>query len=117
MTKDKVRRPIWKTCPTCNKNKGLNIHQQCRQGAQGAQGAQGTNTRAPFVPQPTGRGGAAANDNTGAVIGPPVTLSSNTQLADITELRTEVNVLQNPNPVGTASELMDYAIIEAPDGT
>ena len=44
-------------------------------------------------------------------------MSSNAQLADITELRTEVNVLRNPNPVGTSSELVDYAIIEAPDGT
>ena len=113
-TMGKAGKPIWKTCPTCNKNKGLQIHQQCRQGAQGAQGS---NTRTPFVPQPRGRGGAAANDNAGRVNGPPVTLSSNAQLADITELRTEVNVLRNPNPVGTSSELVDYAIVEAPDGT
>ena len=75
------------------------------------------NTGAPVIPQPGGRGGAAASNHAGAVNGPPVTLASSTQAASITKLRTEVNVLSNPNPLGAASELVDYALLEGPDGT
>ena len=64
-----------------------------------------------------GRGGAAAGNNAGQVTGPPVTLTSSNQVASITELRTEVNVLSNPNPLGAANELVDYAVLEAPNGT
>ena len=70
-----------------------------------------------MVPQPRGRGNAAAGNHAGAVNGPPVTLASSTQVASITELRTEINVLSNPNPLGAASELVDYAMLEGPDGT
>ena len=95
------------TCPQCGKNKNLRVHQNCQQGVQGT----------PVVPQPRGHGGAA---RAGAVNGPPVTLTSSTQAASITELRTEIwcrDALVNPNPLGAASELTDFAVLEHPDGT
>ena len=51
--------------------------------------------------------------------GPPLTLTSNTHVASITELITEITPqdLCNPNPLGAANELVDHAILEAPDGT
>ena len=70
-----------------------------------------------MVPQPRGSGNAATGNRAGSVLGPPVILAASTQVASITELRTEINVLSNPNPVGTSSELVDYAMLEAPDGT
>ena len=70
-----------------------------------------------MVPKPRGSGNAATGNRAGSVLGPPVILAASTQVASITELRTEINVLSNPNPVGTSSELVDYAMLEAPDGT
>ena len=75
------------------------------------------NTGTPAVPQPMGPGGAAAANQTAPVNRPPVALTSSTQVASITELRTEVSVLSNPNPLGAANELVDYAMLEALDGT
>ena len=75
------------------------------------------NTGTPAVPQPMGPGGAAAANQTAPVKRPPVALTSSTQVASITELRTEVNGLSNPNPLGATNELVDYAMLEAPDGT
>ena len=49
-----------------------------------------------------------------------MTLTSSTQAASITELRTEIwcrDALVNPNPLGAASELTDFAVLEHPDGT
>ena len=63
-----------------------------------------------------GHGGAA---RAGEVNGPPVTLTSSTQAASITELRTKIwccDVLANTNPLGAACELTDFALLEGPDG-
>ena len=39
--------------------------------------------------------------------------------ASLTELRTEmaVSYLANPNPLGSASEMVDYVVLVAPDGS
>ena len=77
------------------------------------------NTGTLAVPQPRGPGRAATEHQTSTVNGPPLTLTSNTHVASITELRTEITNqdLCNPNPLGAANELVDQAILEAPDGT
>ena len=54
----------------------------------------------------------------GAASGPPVELNGDAaEGATVTELRTEMSVLVNPNPLGSALEMVDYAVLIAPDGS
>ena len=75
------------------------------------------NTGTLAVPQPRGPGRAAAENQASTVTGAPLTLTYSTHVASITELRTEVTDLDlcNPNPLGAANELVEHAILEAPD--
>ena len=77
------------------------------------------NRGTPGVAQPRGPGRAAAENQASTVNRPPLALTSSTHVASITELRTEITLqdLCNPNPLGAANELVDHAILEAPDGT
>ena len=59
---NKAGKTVYKTCPTCHKNKGLQIHQQCQQGTH--------DTGTLAVPQPRGPGRAAAENQASTVIGP-----------------------------------------------
>ena len=64
--------------------------------------------------QPRGQGSNSGS----AVTSPPVTMISTLPTASVSELRTslEVPVLSNPNPLGSASELVDVCIFEGLDG-
>ena len=82
-------------CAKCKHSKRIPIHQNCKdKSGQSNQSGQVEPVAGPPVPVPSGA---------------PVA-------ASLTELRTEIAVLANPNPLGTASELVDYCMLEAPDG-
>ena len=83
-------------CEKCKHNKRIPIHQNCK-----------------------GKSGPASSppSQAGSVSGPPVPLAQDSSVAaSLTELRTEISVLANPNPIGTAAELVDYCMLEAPNG-
>ena len=84
-------------CEKCKHNKRIPIHQNCKDKSGPAKSPPGQ-----VVP----------------VNGPPVPLSNDSPVAaSLTELRTEISVLANPNPLGTAAELVDYCMLEAPNGS
>ena len=82
-------------CEKCKHSKRIPIHQNCK-----------------------GQSGPANPPSGQIVTGPPVQLPSDAPAAaSITELRTEISVLANPNPLGTAAEMVDYCMLEAPNGS
>ena len=81
-------------CEKCKHNKRIPIHHNCKEKS------------------------GPANPPPGPVSGPPVPLPNNSSVAaSLTELRTEISILANPNPLGTAAELVDYCMLEAPNGS
>ena len=91
-------KPIPLTCPKCKNHKKINCHQNCK---------------VKPVKQQQGAGGVG-----GAVGSPPVQLNGGAAVgASLTELRTEMTVLVNPNSLGAALEMVDYAMLVAPDGS
>ena len=89
---------VYLTCANCKNSKKLSCHQNCKEKQHKPQHPQG--------------GGVSAAGK------PPVELGNDVPAgASITELRTEMSILVNPNSLGTALELVDYALLVAPDGS
>ena len=84
-------------CEQCKHHKRISCHQNCKK-----------------------KGGSHGPVTSGPVGGPPVEMpNSGPVAASLTELRTEmaVSYLANPNPLGSASEMVDYVVLVAPDGS
>ena len=93
--KNKDGKNFFLTCAKCKNNKKL-----CKGNCKEKQ------------PKPQSSG------STSATGGPPIELPDSVPAgASITELRTETSILVNPNSLGTALELVDYALLVAPDGS
>ena len=84
------------TCAKCKNHKRLSGHQNCKE--------------KQHKVQPGGGVSAAGT--------PPVELKNDVPVgASLTELRTEMSVLVNPNTLGSGLECCDYAMVVAPDGS
>ena len=94
--KNKDGKNFFLTCAKCKNNKKL-----CK----------GNCKEKQHKPQPSGGTSSVAGS-------PPIELPDSVPAgASITELRTETSILVNPNSLGTALELVDYALLVAPDGS
>ena len=87
---------VYLTCAKCKKHKRLSGHQGCKD------------------KQPKTQHGGSANPPQG----PPVELGGDGSAGgEVVSLRTEMSVLVNPCSLGSALEMVDYALLLAPDGS
>ena len=94
---------VYFTCRQCKHHKAINCHQKCKNPQRGAGGG--------------ASGGRAGTGGSGGVTnGPPVPLEDGAPVqATVEQLRTEATVLVNPGLLGAALEIVDYAVLIAPD--